>query len=79
MGCVLEFDERRVRYELFCQGQKQQILIDILLNYAKLKISDVANLLSVSIDDVHNIYNNKFLQGESAMNLLYLFLIFIND
>lgn len=79
MGCILEFDEPQIRYELRCQGKRQLMLIDILLKYAQIDLAGLASLLNVSLTTLKNVYNNKFLEGQSATDLLRLFLIFISD
>lgn len=80
MKCVLEFNgSSSTKYELFCRGNKQRILIDILLNYAQLELADIASIVGVSMNEVQGIYQDKFLKEQSATNLLYLFLIFIAD
>lgn len=78
MKCVLEFDGA-AKYELFCRGNKQRILIDILVNYAQLDLSNIASSVGVSLNELKDIYQDKYLNEQSAMNLFYLFLIFISE
>ena len=78
MSCVLEFPESLVRIDFCSKGNKQKILIDILGKYSDMDITQLASVLEVSVERLHEICNgNGFLVGEQADSLAQLFLMFL--
>ena len=77
MGCIIEFTDTLLKFEFCSQGDKQKILVDMLLKYSEMDISALTSALGVSIKKLHDIRKGKcFLIGEQANDLAQLFLIF---
>ena len=77
MGCIIEFSESLMRFEFNSEGNKQKILVDMLLKYGELDIAGLALALEVSINELQAILDgNHFFVGEQANDLSQLFLIF---
>ena len=77
MGCIIEFADTLLKFEFCGQGEKQKILVDILLKYSGININDLTSELGISIKKLHDIRKGKyFLVGEQANDLAQVFLIF---
>ena len=82
MGCIMEFTEAEslVQIEFCSDGNKQKILIDVLIKYSGMDMSELASVLGVSVKKLRNIYDGKsFLVGKSADSLAQLFLRFFGQ
>ena len=77
MGCIVEFSESLLQFEFNSKGNRQKILVDMLLKYGELDIAGLACALDASISELHDILDgNYFFIGEQANDLSQLFLIF---
>ena len=77
MGCIVEFSESLLQFEFNSKGNRQKILVDMLLKYGELDIADLALALDATISEIHDILDgNYFFIGEQANDLSQLFLIF---
>lgn len=77
MGCIIEFTESLLQIEFCSKGNKQKILIDVLLKYGEMNISELALAIDVSTKKLRDICNGRgSLVGEQADSLAQLFLIF---
>ena len=77
MGCIVEFSESLLQFEFNSKGNRQKILVDMLLKYGELDIAGLALALDASISELHEILDgNYFFIGEQANDLSQLFLIF---
>jgi hypothetical protein len=81
MGTIIEFAEPFYRFEFSRNKLKQKTLIDAVLHYSHLDISDIAMILEIPekiLDDVHK--GLGFLENEvEADSLGRLFLVFFSD
>lgn len=77
MGCIIEFTHSQ--FEFCCQGNKQQILVDVLLKYSGMTLKDIATALDVSVEQLQDICDGEnFFSGEQSDSLAQLFLIFFS-
>lgn len=77
MGCIIEFSESQLQIEFCTEGNKQKILIDVLLKYSEMDINQLAISLGVSESKIQNIYDDKdFLVDQQADSLAQIFLRF---
>jgi len=77
MGCIIDFTDALLKFEFCSQGDKQKILVDVLLKYSEMGITDLTLALGISSKKLHDIRKGKyFLVGEQADDLAQLFLIF---
>lgn len=77
MSCSLEFAESSVKIDFCNKGNKQKILIDVLIKYSEMDINELALTLDVSVKKLHDICErDDFLVGAHADNLAELFLKF---
>ena len=66
-----------MRFEFSSTGSKQRILVDMLLKYGDLTISDLASALDITVSELQDIHDgNHYLVGEQANDLAQLFLSF---
>lgn len=78
MSCVLEFPESSVKIDFCSKGNKQKILIDVLSKYSDMDMNQLASVLDVPVERLHEICNgNGFLVGEQADSVAQLFLMFL--
>jgi hypothetical protein len=78
MSCALEFPELSVRIDFFSQGNKQNILIDILIRHGGMDVNELASVLGVSVKRLYHICDGHgFLVGEKSDTLVQLFLMFL--
>lgn len=77
MGCIVELSKSLIQFEFNSDGNKQRILVDMLLKYSAISIDELALTLDISVDNLQAIYNGEyFLIGEQANDLAQIFLIF---
>ena len=77
MGCIVEFTESRKQIEFCSHGDKQKILIDALLNYSSLNLTDLALILNIPEHIVKNIHDGiSLFEEEQANNLTVVFLTY---
>lgn len=78
MGCALEFLESPVKIDFCSKGNKQKILIDVLIRHDEMDIKELALILNVSVKKLKDICKGDgCLIGEKADSLAQLFLIFL--
>ncbi len=78
MGCVVEFNDPRVIFELNYEQNKQEILIDILLKYSNRNLASIAEALDAPLELLIKVHNgSSFLNKEQTDKLLHLFLVFL--
>ena len=77
MGCFVEFSNLLLQFEFDSNGNRQKILVDMLLKYSELDILGLALALDTSVTELENILDgNYFFIDEQANDLSHLFLIF---
>lgn len=80
MGCIIEFSKSLIQFEFNSNGNKQRILVDMLLKYGELDINNLASTLDISVYELQEICEGKhFLVGEQAHDLAQMFLIFFGQ
>ena len=73
-------NEPKITFEFNCRKNKQKGLINVLWNYSKLDIIQLASILNVSLQDLQDVHNGKkYLHDESAKNLALMFLLFFGE
>jgi hypothetical protein len=80
MDCIIEFAEPFFRFKFHCNRFKQKFIVESLLHYGNLTPIDIAALLGIPtriLEEVH--IGKRFLQGKSALQLMYLFFIFFSE
>lgn len=77
MGCVIKFTESANHFEFCGEGNKQKIMVDILLRHAGMDSCSLASALNLRETEIEDICNEKkFLGGEQANDLVQFFWIF---
>ena len=80
MGCAIEFPDSQFQMEFCVEGNKQKILIDVLLKHSEMDVDQLALALGVSASKIQDICDNKyFLVGYQADNLAQIFLRFFGQ
>jgi hypothetical protein len=80
MGCVVELDSPKIRFDFMQNRLKQKTLIDALLRYSKLDLNNVAQVLDINPQKLMNVYlGEEYFEKESAEELGRLFLIFFSE
>ncbi len=80
MGCVVEFSNPMMRFKFSSRPCKQKMLVDALLQYGNLDLTDLATVLDLPADALRSIYDGtRFLYGKQAENLIKLFLVLFGD
>jgi len=78
MSCLLEFPESSVKIDFCSKGNKQKILIDVLVKYGEMDINKLALVLDVPAKRLQDICDgDDFLVGVSADSLAQLFIMFL--
>ncbi len=80
MGCIIEFSESLIQFEFHSTGNKQRILVDMMLKYGELDINNLALTLDISVHELQEMHEGThFLVGEKAHDLAQMFLIFFGQ
>lgn len=77
MVCFVEFTESMIRSEFCGEGNKQRILVDMLVKYGDMNIDSLAKELEVPIEKVQRVLNgHDFFVGDREDSLVQFFLMF---
>ncbi len=80
MGCIVKFSESLIQFEFNSHGNRQKMLIDMLLRYGEFDMNSLAATIGISVAKLHDIYDGKyFLDGEESHDLAQVFLIFFGQ
>lgn len=79
MTFYVEFPKPGIRYEVMCQGEKQKILLDILLRHSEFDFISLSKILDLSSDKLQMILDGRASLTEvQAQDLAQLFMIFLS-
>jgi hypothetical protein len=80
MDCIIEFQDPNSRLKFRLKEENQKIILETLLRFSKLTLSDLSSMLNTSTKLLIDVCNGKtFLKGPSSKNLSYLLFIFLNE
>lgn len=77
MSCIIKLNESGRAFKFYSEGCKQQILINMLLQYSEWHLASLSESIGVPVVALQEVQSGKtFLEGEAADNLAQLFLFF---
>lgn len=80
MNYILENNEPVLQVEFKCAKNKQRLWIDTLLKYSNIDIPNMAGMLNVSPELLHDVYAGKsFLDNDKSGELGQLVLFLFSD
>ena len=80
MECVIEFKDLSTNFKFLCSKYKQKLIVEWLMSYSGLRLSDLAALIGIPTALMTNVsIGNAFLDGKEASNLSYLLFTFLNE